>query len=345
MSGSRPLTGGRAWRVSADHAPTSSPRLSPDGTQVAWTSTRENATEVFTAPVDGGTTRRLTWWGARTVVLGWLSGDELLVATAAGEHSARLTVAVALPVAGGPARPLPWGRVGAAAVEPGGPGIVTSTPTMSEPAWRKRYCRTATVRSACWPPPRASVPGCRWSSAPPAGSPGSPTPAVRTRSRSRPSVSAPSRRRARPTRPVRPARPFRPAPPIGSPRGRWARCSSSSRPRTERCSRSPFTTAACSRWTRRPARSARSPARPRATSPASRSPQIPGGWPGRTPVRSRWPRSGSSSCPGAPRSAKRSRSPRCGSPTPSRRSPPTACTSRSCPSAAWTPPTTPSCST
>jgi len=72
--------------------------------------------------------------------------------------------------------------------------------------------------------------------------------------------------------------------------------------------------------------------------------QIPGGWPGRTPVRSRWPRSGSSSCPGAPRSAKRSRSPRCGSPTPSRRSPPTACTSRSCPSAAWTPPTTPSCS-
>ncbi len=134
-----PLTGGRAWRVSADHAPASSPRLSPDGTQVAWTSTRENATEVFTAPVDGGTTRRLTWWGARTVVLGWLSGDELLVGTAAGEHSARLTVAVALPVAGGPARPLPWGRVGAAAVEPGGPGIVTSTPTMSEPAWRKRY--------------------------------------------------------------------------------------------------------------------------------------------------------------------------------------------------------------
>jgi len=64
------LTGGRAWRVSADHAPVVSPRLSPDGTRVAWTSTRENVSEVFTAPVDGGTARRLTWWGARTVVLG-----------------------------------------------------------------------------------------------------------------------------------------------------------------------------------------------------------------------------------------------------------------------------------
>ncbi len=133
-----PLAGGRAWRVSADHAPAVSPRLSPDGAQVAWTSTRENVSEVFTAPVDGGTARRLTWWGARTTVVGWLSGDELLVSTSAGEHS-RLPVAVALPLAGGPPRPLPWGRVGAAAVEPGGPGVVVSTPTMGEPAWRKRY--------------------------------------------------------------------------------------------------------------------------------------------------------------------------------------------------------------
>jgi len=135
-----PLSGGRAWRVSADHAPVVSPRLSPDGAQVAWTSTRENVSEVFTAPVDGGPTRRLTWWGARgTSVLGWLSPDQLAVATPAGEHSARLGVAVALPLTGGPARPLPWGRVGAAGWEPGGPGVVVSTPTMSEPAWRKRY--------------------------------------------------------------------------------------------------------------------------------------------------------------------------------------------------------------
>lgn len=133
-----PLAGGRAWRVSADHAPVVSPRLSPDGTQVAWTSARENVSEVFTAPVEGGTTRRLTWWGASTTVTGWLSDDELLVSTSAGQHS-RVPVAVALPVAGGPARPLPWGRVASAATQPGGAGVLVSTTSFSEPAWRKRY--------------------------------------------------------------------------------------------------------------------------------------------------------------------------------------------------------------
>ncbi len=34
-----PLDGGRAWRVSAYNRPVSQPRISPDGTHVAWTST------------------------------------------------------------------------------------------------------------------------------------------------------------------------------------------------------------------------------------------------------------------------------------------------------------------
>lgn len=48
-----PLDGGRAWRVSADNMPVSMPRISPDGTTVAWTSTRDGAPEVHIAPVDG----------------------------------------------------------------------------------------------------------------------------------------------------------------------------------------------------------------------------------------------------------------------------------------------------
>ncbi len=50
----RPLDGGRAWRVSADNVPVTHPRISPDGTTVAWTSTRDGAPEVHIAPVDGG---------------------------------------------------------------------------------------------------------------------------------------------------------------------------------------------------------------------------------------------------------------------------------------------------
>lgn len=136
-----PLGGGRAWRICADGAAVSSPRLSPDGATVAWTSVRRaGAPEVLTAPADGGTARRLTWWGAgRTAVTAWLSPAELAVVTTAGEHSGSVPVAVALPVAGGPARPLPWGRVGAAAVRPGGAGVLVSTPQFGEPATRKRY--------------------------------------------------------------------------------------------------------------------------------------------------------------------------------------------------------------
>ncbi|CAM5698280.1 hypothetical protein SGRIM128S_05437 [Streptomyces griseomycini] len=46
-----PLDGGRAWRVSADNVPVNHPRISPDGTTVAWTSTRDGAPEVHVAPV------------------------------------------------------------------------------------------------------------------------------------------------------------------------------------------------------------------------------------------------------------------------------------------------------
>ena len=33
-----PLAGGRAWRFTADEAPAATPRLTPDGTHVAWVS-------------------------------------------------------------------------------------------------------------------------------------------------------------------------------------------------------------------------------------------------------------------------------------------------------------------
>ena len=59
-----PLDGGRAWRVSADNVPVTHPRISPDGTTVAWTSTRDGAPEVHIAPVDGGPAKRLTYWGS-----------------------------------------------------------------------------------------------------------------------------------------------------------------------------------------------------------------------------------------------------------------------------------------
>ncbi len=41
-----PVSGGRAWRVSSDRAPVSHPRLSRDGSLLAWASARDGAAEI-----------------------------------------------------------------------------------------------------------------------------------------------------------------------------------------------------------------------------------------------------------------------------------------------------------
>ncbi|MFD5062461.1 S41 family peptidase [Streptomyces sp. NPDC058394] len=135
-----PLDGGRAWRVSADNRPVSQPRISPDGTNVAWTSTRDGAPEVHLAPVDGGPSKRLTYWGdARTSVRGWTAEGDVLVISTQGQVSLRRSWARAVPVDGGPARTLPYGPVGSLAYGPGGRVLLLSATMGREAATWKRY--------------------------------------------------------------------------------------------------------------------------------------------------------------------------------------------------------------
>ncbi|WP_413757158.1 S41 family peptidase [Streptomyces sp. MMBL 11-3] len=134
-----PLDGGRAWRVSADNVPVNHPRISPDGTTVAWTSTRDGAPEVHVAPVDGGAAKRLTYWGSwKTQVRGWTPEGEVLALSTQGQASLRRSWARAVPLDGGPATTLPYGPVGD--VARGGPGtVLLSAPMGREAAWWKRY--------------------------------------------------------------------------------------------------------------------------------------------------------------------------------------------------------------
>ncbi|MFD6491675.1 S41 family peptidase [Streptomyces sp. NPDC059944] len=131
--------GGRAWRVSADNAPVNHPRVSPDGTTVAWTSTRDGAPEVYAAPLAGGPTRRLTHWGSsRTQVRGWTPDGHVLALSTQGQASLRRSWARAVPLDGGPAALLPYGPVGD--VAHGEPGtVLLSAPMGREAAWWKRY--------------------------------------------------------------------------------------------------------------------------------------------------------------------------------------------------------------
>ncbi len=136
-----PLAGGRAWRLTADRAPVSSPRLSPDGSMVAWTSRRHGAPEVYVSPVDGGTARRLTHWAAnRTATRGWTPDGHVLAVSEAGQPSIARSWAHSLPVDGAPGRRLPLGVVDDVAFGPGGQ-VVTATAASygREPAWWKRY--------------------------------------------------------------------------------------------------------------------------------------------------------------------------------------------------------------
>jgi len=134
-----PLHGGRAWRASADNVPVTHPRISPDGTTVAWTSTRDGAPEVHIAPVDGGPAKRLTHWGSwQTQVRGWTPEGQVLAITTHGQANLRRKWAHAVPLDGGPATRLPYGLVGDVAHSDSGM-VVLTTSVGREAAWWKRY--------------------------------------------------------------------------------------------------------------------------------------------------------------------------------------------------------------
>jgi tricorn protease len=135
-----PAAGGRAWRVSADHAAASYPRISRDGTMIAWTSGRDGPPEVYLAGIDGGSGRRLSYWAdGNTRVCGWTPEGDVVAVTAAGQPFFYHSWAHVLPVAGAADSPrrLPFGLVGDLTMETA--GVALLTPTFVDPAYWKRY--------------------------------------------------------------------------------------------------------------------------------------------------------------------------------------------------------------
>jgi tricorn protease len=134
-----PLAGGRAWRVTSDRARVSHPRLSRDGSQLAWASARDGAPEVRVCGLDGGPARRLTYWGdSGTRVAGWTPGGEIVALTAAGQPFDRFTHAYLLNADGGAPRHQAFGPVADLAIEQAGTVLLTGTHGR-DPAYWKRY--------------------------------------------------------------------------------------------------------------------------------------------------------------------------------------------------------------
>ncbi|MBC7805219.1 MAG: PD40 domain-containing protein [Akkermansiaceae bacterium] len=70
-----------ARRITAHPAYDSRPAFSPDGSQIAFQSTRYNGNDVFVMPATGGEPRRVTYFSGGSTLQGWTSdGKSLLVA-------------------------------------------------------------------------------------------------------------------------------------------------------------------------------------------------------------------------------------------------------------------------
>ncbi len=122
-----PLTGGRAWRFTTDEAQAATPRLTPDGTQVAWVSAKDGSPEIYVAGLADGTSTRLTYWGTSWArVGGWTPSGEVLAVSAANQpffHYVRArALTTALSGSPGAERVLPFGPVSDLSLGPSGDG-------------------------------------------------------------------------------------------------------------------------------------------------------------------------------------------------------------------------------
>jgi tricorn protease len=133
--------GGRALRLTADAAPVSRPRLSPDGSLIAWVSRRRGEPEVFVMPTAGGTPRQVTFFGhAGTTVLGFAPDGRLLIASAGSAPFRSHSWSYAIDLGEGadptPQRQ-PYGPVNGVAISSG--PVVVGTGYLRDPAHWKRY--------------------------------------------------------------------------------------------------------------------------------------------------------------------------------------------------------------
>ncbi|MBV2356919.1 PDZ domain-containing protein [Streptomyces sp. J2-1] len=146
---------GRAWRLTADRTKAGTPRFSPDGRTIAYTSWRSLAPEIHLVGTGGGPAEQLTYWGsADTRVCGWSppgpdGRPHILAVGSHGEPFSYYTWSYKVSTDGDPGRKLPWGPVADLQVaEIDGERrtlLLTGTPPHEPAAW-KRYRGGATGR-------------------------------------------------------------------------------------------------------------------------------------------------------------------------------------------------------
>jgi tricorn protease len=131
--------GGIARRLTAGPGPCTLPRLSPDGSTVAYVGRDEGNPEVYVIPAIGGPPRRLTFLGSDALyVSGWSAdGSEIYFTSDAGVAFVKETSAFAVHRDGGAPRRLPVGHAMSFAVAANGATLLGRNNL--DPARWKRY--------------------------------------------------------------------------------------------------------------------------------------------------------------------------------------------------------------
>lgn len=135
-----PLAGGTARRLTSDRAPSRLPRISPAGTEIAYTSQRDGVAEVFVVRTDGSELRRLTYLGDPTTrTIGWSEDGRVLAISAVGQPFGSRTWAYAISLEGGEPERLPYGPVTAIARAATGAVVLGVNQSSHRGAAWKRY--------------------------------------------------------------------------------------------------------------------------------------------------------------------------------------------------------------
>jgi tricorn protease len=130
--------GGRAHRLTAGRCEYAHPRVSPDGSWVAFTGADDGPCEVYAMPLAGGLIRRLTYQAARCVVAGWHPQTGEVVYASTAEQAAGFGHRLfAVEPWGGATRLLIEGAGYAVAF--GADGALVVNRSIADPARRKRY--------------------------------------------------------------------------------------------------------------------------------------------------------------------------------------------------------------
>jgi tricorn protease len=138
--------GSGVQRLTSHPGVETSPRFSPDGTQVAFTGRYEGNADVYVVPTVGGEPRRLTWHPGVDRVLGFSADGKSVLFTSQREvHTNRFEQLFTVPLTGGAVSKLPIPSASSAAISPDGKTVAYVPLREAFRAW-KRYRGGTTAR-------------------------------------------------------------------------------------------------------------------------------------------------------------------------------------------------------